>query len=290
MPPTRLSIAKRDIVKAFEETPTRVFTRADIDEIISRNRTFWRLSQSTTTNKFIAFLLDRTPLKAIEFEFPARPTTRYVWGDVPTLQVVQCLNQEAYFSHYTAVDLHELTEQIPKTIYLNIEQRLTGSGGELTQDRIERAFKLKPRVSHNVAPIGDLRICLLNGRNTGRLGVVEISRRDLGQLRVTGVERTLIDIAVRPVYAGGVFEVAKAYKLAQNQLSVNKLVAYLKKLKYTYPYHQAIGFYLDRAGVYKESQINLLHELPMHFDFYLANRMGKVEYIKKWRLFVPKGF
>jgi predicted transcriptional regulator of viral defense system len=141
-----------------------------------------------------------------------------------------------------------------------------------------------------VAPFGELRICLLNGRNTGQLGVIEIDEPKVGRLRVTGIERTLIDAAVRPVYSGGVFEVAQAYKMARERVSINKLVAYLKQLAYTYPYHQAIGFYLDRSGVYKDSQIKLLRQFPMNFDFYLANRMGGGQYNEKWRLFIPQGF
>ena len=290
MPQSRLTIAKPDIIKAFEAAPSHVFTRGEIDEIVAANRAFWRLTASTTTNKFITYLLNAAPLKAVRFEFPYRPTIRYMWGEIHPILVAQSLKPEGYFSHYTAIQLHGLTEQIPKTIYLNFEQDLAGGGGELTQERIDRAFKLKPRVSNNVAPLGDLRVCLLNGRSTGRLGVIEIDAPRIGRLRVTGIERTLIDAAVRPVYAGGVSDVAEAYRLAADRVSVNKLVAYLKKLAYTYPYHQAIGYYLERADVYKDSQLDLLRRIPRKFDFYLANRMGAVQYDEKWRLFVPQGF
>jgi predicted transcriptional regulator of viral defense system len=36
------------------------------------------------------------------------------------------LEQDAYFSHYTAMQLHGLTEQIPKVMYLNVEQHASG--------------------------------------------------------------------------------------------------------------------------------------------------------------------
>jgi hypothetical protein len=290
MPISRLTIAKRDIVKAFQQTPAPVFTTAEIDKILATNRAFWRLAKNTTVNKFIAYLLDQTPLKAIRFNFPNRPTTRYTWGEVHPMRIAQSLKPEGYFSHYTAMQLHGLTEQIPKTIYLNFEQDMSGGGGKLTQGGIDRAFKSKPRVSNSVAPLGDLRVCLLNGRNTGKLGVVEIDADNFGKLRVTNVERTLIDAAVRPVYSGGVFEVAQAYKMGQQHVSINKLVAYLKQLEYTYPYHQAIGFYLERSGAYKQSQVDMLRQCPMEFDFYLANRMGATQYNEKWRLFIPNGF
>jgi predicted transcriptional regulator of viral defense system len=286
---SRLSIAKNDIVKAFKESGP-VFTRADIEEILAKNRTFWRISTSTTVNKFIDYLIENTPLQAIRFEFPSRPTIRYVWDSAPVYEVVQSIKPEGYFSHFTAMAFHGLTRQIPKTIYLNFEQHLSGGGGDLSQPAIDRAFRAKPRISANLAPFEDYRICLVNGRYTGRLGVINISQPEVGNVQVTGLERTLIDIAVRPAYSGGVFDVAEAYRRAQAKVSVNKLTAYLRKLDYTYPYHQAIGFYLERSQVYKQSQVELLRQLPMDFDFYLAHNMKKTRYDKRWRLHVPEDF
>ena len=112
---------------------------------------------------------------------------------------------------------------------------------------------------------------------------------DCGPLRYTNLERTLIDATVRPVYAGGVFEVRKAYEQAKEKVSVNRLTALLQKLNYIYPYHQAIGFYLERAG-YKTEFVSLLRRFPMDFDFYLAHDMGQNDYVREWRLYIPKGF
>jgi hypothetical protein len=86
-----------------------------------------------------------------------------------------------------------------------------------------------------------------------------------------------------------VFEVAKAFELARETLSVNALSAMLKKLNFAYPYHQAIGFYLERAG-YRASLLDLLRRFPREFDFYLAHEMSGTRFDKAWRLHVPKGF
>jgi predicted transcriptional regulator of viral defense system len=128
---------------------------------------------------------------------------------------------------------------------------------------------------------------------TNQLGVVTMEA-DYGidgpaEVRVTDLERTLIDISVRPAYSGGVFEVRKAFSFALEQVSVNRLSAMLQKMRFVYPYHQAIGYYLERAGA-KESVLSLLRQLPMDFDFFLAHEMGQTEYVKEWRLHVPKGF
>jgi len=286
MPPrSRLSIAKPDIIKAFDEAPTRIFTRSEIEDLLSENRQYWRLAQATTTNKFIEFLITSTKLELHKFKLPHRPTNRYSWGEVGTLELVQSLRPDGYFTHFTALLLHELTEQIPKTIYLNFEQQATGGGGQLSQANIDRAFKNKCRTSNNITTFREQRLCVLNGQNTGKLGVIARGRKNL-----TDVERTLIDIAVRPIYSGGVHEVARAYASAKGNFSVNKLVAYLRRLNHTYPYHQIVGYYLERAGVYSETQLDLLRQFTIEFDFYLAHQMKETEYVEQWKLFVPKGF
>jgi predicted transcriptional regulator of viral defense system len=101
----------------------------------------------------------------------------------------------------------------------------------------------------------------------------------------------LLDIVVRPSYAGGVFEVLKAFRNAneQNPVSANRLSNYLSRIDYLYPYHQAIGFYLTAAGNYKESQIRIFKNIPQLFDFYLAYDMQNMEYSKEWRIYYPKG-
>ena len=51
-----------------------------------------------------------------------RPFHRYVTPEATTFDVSASLRSSGYFSHATAVFAHGLTEQIPHTIYLNVEQ------------------------------------------------------------------------------------------------------------------------------------------------------------------------
>ena len=207
------------------------------------------------------------------------------------------LKPDCYFSHYAAVHMHDLTEQDPKTIYVNFEQPpKPAPAGGLAQNRIDAAFARKPRTSENTAEFGQFRVCLLNGKHTGHLGVESRKVSTSGKyikwtIHVTDIERTLIDIAVRPFYAGGVGEVLKAYRLAAPKASVNRLAGLLTKLAYVYPYHQAIGFYLECSGAYKASLIDTFRrKFVREFDFYLTYNMNNPSYDKRWRLFVPPGF
>jgi AbiEi antitoxin C-terminal domain len=289
-PLSRIEIAKPDIVKLFDENPKRVYTKAEIARVLASNRGFWRLTQGTGVNSFVSFLMEKSRMVELQLASASYPGfVRYAWGEVTAHQIALSIKPRSYLSHGTAVSLHGLTDQIPKTIFVNQEQSpKPAPSGELTQGSIDRAFSNQQRRSAYILEHGQLRIVLLNGKNTGNLGVVKVSGALQEELDVTSVERTLIDIAVRPIYAGGVFQVLEAYKNAKDRISVNTLIATLKKLNYVYPYHQVIGFYMERAG-YAEKRYGRLKKLGLNFDFYLTYGMKESELDRHWRLHYPKG-
>jgi hypothetical protein len=216
--------------------------------------------------------------------------TRYIYDRATAYQLALTLKANAYLSHYTAVYFHELTEQLPKTIYTTFEQSAkAATASPLLQSSIDAAFAKPQRLSDNYASYDDYSLYLLNGKHTNNEGVIAAENEHMGKIRVTNLERTLIDIAVRPAYSGGVGEVVKAYERAKETVSVNKLNAMLKKLKFIYPYYQAIGFYMEKAG-YRDAQLKLMKAHPFEFDFYLSYGMQEKEYAPTWRLYYPKGF
>lgn len=138
------------------------------------------------------------------------------------------------------------------------------------------------RQTNNFFDFESRRIYVLNGRYTNQLGIIEKNG-----LRVTDLERTLIDIAVRPDYSGGVNEVLNIYRSAKGLISVNKMRMYIQKLKYIYPYHQAIGFYLELAG-YNDTALKLMSNIPVEHDFYLTYNIIEKAYSNRWKLYYPR--
>jgi predicted transcriptional regulator of viral defense system len=134
---------------------------------------------------------------------------------------------------------------------------------------------------------------MVNGMHTNRLEVINMpfayDTDSSVPIDVTSLERTLLDITVRPVYAGGVEEVLKAFIRAKGRADIQSLVEILRKLDYVYPYHQAVGYYLERAG-YCPEEIELVSAIPMEHDFYLTHYTGETVYVKHWRLHVPVTF
>lgn len=285
---SRLQIAKPDILKFFRRMRKKVFKRTEINSIISQKRDDWNLSNSMSARGFIDFLREHGGIQEFQMQFPHRKEVRFAWGKISDYQIIQSLRPEGYFTHSTALKLHGLITQLPRITYLNYEQpKNKTSDGKLIQERIDFAFQCACRVSNNVAKLEGKKVCLLNGMFTGQQGVVSMSDDAGDNIRVTDVERTLIDCTVRPVYANGVRSVMSAFKVAVKMISVSKLTETLSTLDYVYPFHQAIGFYLERSGVYSKDQISLFDRIEKRFDFYLTHEMKKPKYSKRWRLYYP---
>ena len=214
----RFDAAKSDVLNLFREHPRRVFSYSYLQQILEENRGYWRLTKSTTLENFIEFLTTHGRLSRIEISFPSKTMTRYVWGETPIYEVILSWHPASYLSHFTAVYLHDLTEQIPNTIYLNVEQsRKSPPPKRLDQANIDTAFKRPMRRSKTVAQFGDFEICLLNSMGGLNLGVIEADWPGNQKIRLTNVERTLIDITVRPGYAGGVFEVSQGFQECERE-------------------------------------------------------------------------
>lgn len=280
-----------EIKKSIDRSRQAIFTRSQMEQLIGVNRDDWNLNKrGISTGKIIEYMWEKGQLKEYKFEFPSRKETRYTLGEISDFELAQSLKPNSYLVHRAAMYLNNLIAEPPETIYINVEQpkHHIRNKADLTQVGINRAFKNNSRISNEIAECSGVKVCVVHGQRTDRLGVVEIKGPNNEKLQITNVERTLIDIAVRPIYAGGTKEVLKAYRQAKSSVSIEKLVETLRRMDYVYPYHQAIGFYLEESGDYHESEVQLLKEIPINFDFYLDYKMKETEYSETWKVYYPK--
>lgn len=284
-----MELYKKEITSAFEIKNKNIFTEEEINTILENNRESWKLPKLTSTQDFLLFLFKNDIINDdISINFPQKTVERYLFktnrSNVDLLSLVSTFyKKEGYFSHYTAAFIHDLTENIVKTIYYNKElSPKAAENNELRQESIDKAFSKPVRETNNYSQFNNRKIVLLNGRFTNDLGVINLNNK-----RVTNIERTLIDIAVRPNYSGGIYEVLNIYKNAKGAASVNKIYSFLKKLNYIYPYHQVIGFYLERAG-FKENAVKLMERFPIKYNFYLKHDMKSTNFSYRWKLYYPR--
>jgi len=284
-----LDRARLKIQSRLDSKKGSVFTEAQLRSLLREHRAEWGLAQSVSGPEFLAFLVDTLGLRAVELRSERyKPIRRYAWGAYSPYVMALALRPRSYLSHGTAVFLHALNEQLPKTIYVNQEQSEKPSGIGLSQDRLSLAFTHRQRTSSYVYSMDSFRVVLLSGKQTGSFGVVTLKGPDGEEVRATGIARTLVDIVVRPAYSGGVVQVLEAYRGASGRVEASEVVRTLRKLNYVYPYHQAIGFLMERAG-FSAEECAKLRRLGTKFDFYLIHGMKNPQYDKRWRLYFPEG-
>src|SRR6202521_1124432 len=233
----------------FQGSPEQVFIDADLEHLFTEKFHEWNLPPSMTPYSFTQMLLSRAKLEKLHLRSKHYTSlVLYSWkgAGTPFSVAISLRKEQSFFSHASAMWIHGLSED-HKHIFLNKEQSAKPtSPSSLSQEAIDRAFQNQQRRSKMAYRFKDSTITLLNGKHTGRRDV-ETAKAPTGQeVDVTSIERTLIDIAVRPAYSGGVSHVLEAYKRARDRVSVSKLISLLDKFDYKYPYHQSIGFYLKR--------------------------------------------
>src|SRR6202162_1941786 len=280
------------LLERFQErlasSAKRVYSPMDLAIQITQLHAEHAFPKSTSERKFQRLIIESRTLKKI-----ALPATspfeakRYHWDSFSPYELALSIKPGSYLSHGTAAYLHNLADREPETIYVNKEQSFKNSKGNLTQAGINRAFSNKQRHSGYVVMHNQLKITLLSGKHSDRLGVIKMTGRQGEQLELADLERTLIDIAVRPAYAGGAKAVAEAYRRALPKTSIMDLTRMLADLRYVYPYHQAIGFYLQNAG-HPLPPLQALREMGINFDFYLEHGAKSTRFDPYWRVHCPE--
>ena len=96
----------------------------------------------------------------------------------------------------------------------------------------------------------------------------------------------MIDIAVRPGYCGGPLQIIQAYRKGLETVDGLNIARTLAKLKHTYPYHQIVGYYMEKAGFGAE-HLDPLKRIPMNFDFYIDYQIVESLYSSTWQLHYP---
>lgn len=283
--------AKERISNYFSSRLEIVYRTQELQTIFFEHKAQWQLAASMTFEAFTESLLKEGILKKNELEL--HQADSFVGKKIlfsrprATLFAIAAgLYPRAYLSHFTALLLNNLTEQDPKKIYVTNEQSKKVNKGVISnQKAIDNAFEKEQKISETYFLFEGTEIRILSGKNTQRLGVYT----DDQTISYTNTYRTLIDATVRPAYSGGTQVVLSAFEkaLELDDFSINKFSATLKRMDFTYPYHQAIGFYMERAG-FPNKYLDALR-LDMPYKFYLNYGMQYKEYDPNWKIYYPKG-
>lgn len=285
--------AYQNIAEYFENLNTQAFTTFDLSNIFENERNSWKIASYRTAKHFYKYLEKSGILKLTTLKHQSTGSIKTILSkpNANYFDIALTIKKDGYLSNYTAMSIHQLTLQIPKSIYISFMKSADGRNNiknvTLSQKSIDQAFSKPQRITSEVykSEIDSYRLFFIQKGYSEK----EIGLESNQGIKYTDVERTLIDISLRPAYSGGVFEVLEAYVNARDVIDTNKLYYYLNQLNYIYPYHQLIGFYLEKAN-YEEKRYLMFYEKISSFKFYLTYNISNKQYDEKWKIYFPKGF
>ena len=271
----------------------KAYTTFDLAKIFQDKREEWNIAEYRNQYHFMKFLEDSNILKNIKLKHQSTATIKQIYEepDATLFNIALTIKKDGYLSNYTAMQIHQLTLQIPKSIYVSYGKGHSYPNNnkdiELEQSSIDLAFAKPQRITSESykSELDNTRFYFIQKAYIEQ----NVGITFLNGYHHTDLERTLIDIAIRPSYSGGVFEVLEAFEIARDIVDIEKINKYLEKLNYIYPYHQLIGFYMDKAG-YDKKNIEKLFLKNIFNNFYLTYNMSNKEFDTKWKIFFPKGF
>jgi hypothetical protein len=273
----------------FIKKEQKVFNQKELLSIFEEEKYHRNIPRTTSFTKFVTALINLSILKETTFKFSNAETyenkTRYFFGKPDKNELIQGIGKKLYLSFETALFYHKLINKEPKIDCVTIEQSPKKTVVKvLAQDRIDLAFSQEAKTANTMASYGKNKWLIHHGMFTGNIGLCDYKLSTT--IKITDIERTILDTTVRSTLVGGPEKVLEFYKKAKGKVSTENLLSYLKNINYTYPYHQSIGFYLEASG-YDVNEYEGFKEIPMPYKFYLDYAMESTNYNKDWKVYYP---
>jgi len=169
-------------------------------------------------------------------------------------------DQKYYISHASAMEIHQMTTQPQLVIYTCAAKRVRPCTIMGTEFRFVHCRK-----------------------NTA-FGIIEHWIEKTEKIRVSDIERTVIDGLARPEYCGGISELAKGMAMRRRDIDTRKLVDYALRLKKGVVIRR-LGFLLELFEMAKPSQVARLQKrLTNAYEILDPLLPDEGRHISRWKL------
>ena len=172
-----------------------------------------------------------------------------------------------YLSHYSALDIHEMTTQPLMTIYITTPKR------------------------RKEAKVLGASFRFLYAKPPKLWGIEEVWVKPNEKVKVSDLERTIIDCLDSPRLCGGISELAKGLWIKRNEIDYSKLVKYVKRFG-SKAVAKRLGFLLELYGIGDKAAIEKLRKfITTSFVLLDSSLPATGKYQSSWRIrvnFDPK--
>ena len=164
-------------------------------------------------------------------------------------EIAMALVDPAAISHWSALHYHELTEQVPRTVFV-----LTKTGTS-----VPRMRNAGSKRSNRGYLVRDTTYQFIQVRTKRFFGTQKVWVGD-ARVSMTDRERTLLDGLSMPQYCGGFAEVLHAFQVGLDRLDIERITDYAVRLDTATA--KRLGWVLERQGL-DSSQVETLAALPI---------------------------
>lgn len=178
-------------------------------------------------------------------------------------EIALALVPESTIAYLSAYSFHKLTDQLSSIIYV------------MTPLNPGKTF------SKNLYRIKGIRYRIIRVKKDHYFGI-ESNYISQEMIKVTNLERTLIDGLVKPKYCGGFREVLDAYEQSINQINVERIISYAERISTATC--KRLGYVLSHLSVSENQLKPLLRRKTSSFSKLDPSGINKGPWNKKWML------
>lgn len=192
------------------------------------------------------------------------------------------LKKGSFLSMSTALNYQELSTFSDNFIYISKEQPdkyIQFEKNNLTQEKINIAFKKDYRRTKSFGKIEDKYVVLLSPKYTGNYGVIKYKG-----VMVSSINRALVEMIVNIQYFKSSQKIIEAFKPIKNKIMLEKVYNVVENFDFIYPYYQCVGFYLEKIGFNKDELKSFTHKIST-YDFYTEKNLSSYSYDEFWKMY-----
>lgn len=292
----QMTTKTQEVKKIIEKTVSELSLKLPI--VFSQKELSRQLQQMRQTNR----ITDETSAAIFKKTIPiplkwnTNTEVKFLTFHLNKVQVIDMLiafQPQYYFSHFSALYLHELTNHRPKEHFLSKEKTHTSiHSQQKIPEKIHQAFLKSHRKTNKYVTYQKIKINLIEKQKLNKVGVIskslETDKEKQARIFFTSLERTLIDSLISPHYSGGIKTVSHAFY--KSKINIPQLYKIYQTYSPFYPYWQSIGFLFYKLKNFqaekKWSQYFSIPKIEFYFD---KNFNENWSYDSKWKIHYPKG-
>lgn len=148
--------AYQNITDYFHNLNTQAFTTFDLSNIFENKRNSWKIASYRTAKHFFKYLENSGILKLTTLKHQSTGSIKTILSkpNANYYDIALTIKKDGYLGNYTAMSIHQLTLQIPKSIYISFmksdEGRTNFNNASLSQKSIDQAFSKPQRITSEV--------------------------------------------------------------------------------------------------------------------------------------------